>query len=104
MAAITVAEVESWLGAQLSPSDKDSMGAVVSAINITVTNWHGGADSWSERIHHGAVMLAAHVWRRRGTPAGVAAFNEDGVAYVQKHDPQVARLLGLGGWTFPRVG
>ena len=49
-------------------------------------------------------MLAAHLWRRRATPGGVAALTDEGTTYVQRHDPQAAMLLGLGGWTAPAVG
>ncbi|WP_306593908.1 hypothetical protein [Corynebacterium striatum] len=104
MSAISTSEVSTWLGVNIAGEDAEAMDTAVQAVNATVTNWHGDADQWSDRIHHGAVMLAAHLWRRRGTPAGVANFTEDGIAYVQKHDPQVAMLLGLGGWTIPRVG
>lgn len=104
MEAITAAEVEAWMDTQLTDSDRDTMGTVVKAVNATVTKWHGEPAGWTDRIHTGAVMLAAHLWRRRGTPAGVAAFHEDGVSYVQKSDPHVSMLLGLGGWTIPRVG
>lgn len=104
MADVTTGEVEAWLGVDLTDEDSSVMDTIIQPVNVTVTNWHGSPDNWSERVHHGAVMLAAHLWRRRGTPGGVAAFGEDGMAYVQKHDPQVAMLLGLGGWTTPRVG
>lgn len=104
MSGVTSNDVEEWLGTSLTEKDKKVLGTITQPVNVTVTDWHGSPDTWNERIQQGAVMLAAHLWRRRGTPAGVASFGEDGVAYVQKHDPQVAMLLGLGGWTTPRVG
>lgn len=52
----------------------------------------------------GATMLAARLYRRRNSPEGVASFTQDGAVYVQKSDPDVAMLLGLGSWSMPVVG
>ena len=48
-------------------------------------------------------MMAATVWRRRATPDGVAAFG-DLTAFVQRHDPDANRLLGIGPYRVPKVG
>lgn len=101
---LTPDTVASWLGIELSTEERGAMDSVVIAVTVTVTDWHGPAHTWSFRVVLGAIMLAAHLWRRRGTPGGVAGFTEEGVSYVQRHDPQAAMLLGLGGWTRPAVG
>lgn len=44
----------------------------------------------------GTKMLAARWYQRRSSPNGVASFGEFGTAYVMRHDPDIARLLGLG--------
>lgn len=96
--------VATWLGTDFTDEELDVMEQVVTAVTVTVTDWHGSPDSWSPRVILGSILLAAHLWRRRGTPGGVAGFTEEGVSYVQRHDPQAAMLLGLGGWTRPAVG
>lgn len=101
---ITLADLESWLAIHLAGNERAVAEAIIEAVNVTVTKWHGAPDTWEKRFHTGAVMLAAHLWHRRGTPGGVTAFGDEGRMYVQKHDPQAAMLLGLGGWTIPRVG
>jgi hypothetical protein len=52
----------------------------------------------------GAAMLAARLWRRRNSPEGVATFTADGAVYVQRNDPDVAMLLGIGSYAPPVVG
>lgn len=106
MSKIEASEVLAWLGidALSDTAEQQALEGIVSAVNVTVTDWHGDPNAWSDRIHTGAVMLAAHLWRRRATPGGVAALTDEGTTYVQRHDPQAAMLLGLGGWTAPAVG
>lgn len=82
-----------------------ALAPIVAAVNSRVAGWLGyaAADEWAADHVLGAVMLAAHLYRRRNTPGGVEQFNELGVAYVQKSDPHVSMLLGLGAWTKPVV-
>lgn len=82
-----------------------ALAPIVAAVNSRVAGWLGYAngDEWAADHVLGAVMLAAHLYRRRNTPGGVEQFNELGVAYVQKSDPHVSMLLGLGAWTKPVV-
>jgi hypothetical protein len=49
-------------------------------------------------------MLAARLYRRRNSPEGVATFTADGAVYVQRNDPDVGMLLGIGSWAPPVVG
>lgn len=100
---ITRADVEGHLG--VSPaSDRDVIhldrvtAAVVSWVerNVVVDDLGHGAEH-----ELGAILLAARLYARRGSPLGVAAFAELGAAYVSRHDPDVERLLGLGK---PKVG
>lgn len=49
----------------------------------------------------GTVMLAARWYARRSSSQGIASFGDFGPAYVQKTDPDVSSLLGLGR---PSVG
>lgn len=96
---IAADEVEKWLGENLTTDDKEVMDTVVKAVIATVTKWHGEPKTWNDRIKTGAIMLAAHLWRRRSSGGNaLSAFNTDGAGYIARHDPQAAMLLGLGGW------
>lgn len=63
-----------------------------------------GATVWADSTYLGALMLAARLVRRANSPAGIEAFLESGVAYVQRTDPDVASLLRLGSFAPPMTG
>ena len=91
--------------------DDDALGDVVKAVNALVRGWPVSErattrdlSDWPDNIVTGANMLAARLWRRRDTPAGVVAFGDAGAVYVQRNDPDVAMLLELGAWARPAVG
>ena len=95
---------------ELSDADKRYLERTVTAVN----SWLGDPDTgvldqpasgaeWPAHLKHGATMMAATVWRRRATPDGVAAFG-DLTAFVQRHDPDANRLLGIGPYRIPKVG
>lgn len=100
---LTAETVAKWLGYEVDDVDADAMGMIIPAIKVTVTNWHGDPEKWGDRVTMGSIMLAAHLYRRRATPGGVAEFQAEGRTYVQRHDPQAAMLLGLGAWGRPVV-
>lgn len=79
---------------------------VAEAVGSLLLRWLGAPASgeWPAEIRQGALQLAARFYRRRNSPDGVAAMNELGVAYVQRNDPDLAMLLGLGAYAEPRVG
>lgn len=93
----------------LPPGDvqRELLAGPCAATIALVSSWHDLPDDpadWPAHRHEGAVMLAARLHRRRNSPSGVEAFNEMGAVYVQRNDPDVALLLGLGAHTEPRVG
>lgn len=57
--------------------------------------------AWPAYITTGGIMLATRLWRRKDSPSGVEAFTDGSAFYVQRNDPDVARLLKL---TLPGVG
>lgn len=63
-----------------------------------------GATVWAADTYLGALMYAARLVRRANSPAGIEAFFETGVAYVQRTDPDVAVLLRLGSASVPMTG
>lgn len=98
--------VAEHLGMRADDPHRAELAAPVAAVNAKVRQWHeyGAEDTWTDSHLLGATMLAAHLHRRRNTPGGVESFNEMGAQYVQRSDPHVSMLLGLGGWTAPKVG
>lgn len=44
----------------------------------------------------GTAMLANRWYARRASPLGVAGYSEFGTSELLRHDPDIAKLLGLG--------
>lgn len=87
----------------------DAVAEVVAAVNSMVAIPFGwlaptASGEWAPHHVHGATMLAARLYRRRHSPAGVETFGAEGAVYVQRNDPDVAMLLGLGAYARPVVG
>ena len=51
-------------------------------------------------VYQAGIMLAAKLYRRRNSPAGIEAF-ADSVAYVSRYDPEVERFLRSQNWRRP---
>jgi hypothetical protein len=75
--------------------------ATVAAVNEWVDE-HARSKPASRTL--GATMLGARLYRRRNSIDGVATFTAEGAAYVQRNDPDVAMLLGIGAYAPPVVG
>ena len=104
MSATTVQRVGEHL--RIDPGST-GLADTVSAVNSLMADWSaptGEAGAWSDRQAHGATMLAARIYRRRNSPAGVESIGELGPTYVSRFDPDLDMLLGLGHWQPPRVG
>lgn len=56
-----------------------------------------------DAVRQGAVLVAARLYSRRGSPVGVASFGDFG-ASVPRLDPDAERLLGVGRYAAPQVG
>jgi hypothetical protein len=91
--------------------DDVRLASIVAAVNAKVRRWPcvepaRGAEDWTdaEDVVEGANLLASRLFRRKNSPAGVEAFGADGLAYVQRSDPDIAMMLGLGPWQGPAVG
>lgn len=90
-------------------TDDTALGDVVAGVNALVRTWRcaqaaQGAAEWPANVELGANMMAGRLFRRRESPAGVAAFGDMGAVYVMRNDPDVAMLLGLGSWSSPGLG
>lgn len=85
----------------------DAVNDVVRGLPIAQPLPDLGADppgAWSGRVVEGATLLAARLFRRRNSPAGVEAMGTDGAVYVMRSDPDIAMLLQLGPWRPPVIG
>lgn len=90
-------------------TDDDRITDALTAVNYMVRGWpcsaaSSGAEAFTPNVTEGATMLAGRLFRRRESPAGVAAFGELGPVYVMRNDPDVAMLLSLGSWARPQIG
>jgi hypothetical protein len=100
-APTTAAAVASSLSMPAGTESEDKVAAEVAAVNALVPRM---ATTPADAQSLGARMLAARLYRRRSSPEGVATFTADGAAYVQRNDPDIAMLLGIGSWAPPVVG
>jgi anti-sigma factor RsiW len=75
--------------------------ATVAAVNALVPRLATSPPAAQEL---GALLLAARLYRRRNSPEGVATFTADGAMYVQRNDPDIGLLLGIGAYAPPVVG
>jgi hypothetical protein len=96
-------------------ADDELIGNAVDAVNVWVARLPARtyaptptppvAGVWSPDMTLGANMLAGRWYRRRNSPGGIESFSDlGGAVYVQRNDPDVAMLLGLGAYARPMVG
>lgn len=89
-------------------ADDDLIQDAVDAANAWISTLPGPQqinEDWFPNLVQGGVMLAARLFRRRNSPAGVEAFSDlGGAVYVQRNDPDIAMMLGLGPYARPRTG
>lgn len=83
-------------------TDDEELDKVVGAVNSLINRWKDSADKPEYRF--AATMLAARVYRRRNSPAGVEALGEAGPVYVSRYDPDLSMMLGINSWGLPKVG
>lgn len=84
--------------------DMEPVAAAVRALVATYVDAPAPGHDWPDNIRLGAVMLAARVYRRRNSPAGVESLGEMGPVYISRNDPDLAQLLQIGRYAPPRVG
>jgi hypothetical protein len=106
---LTGADVHAWLKSKDTPADAAELAMVVAATvdyvdGLPVVRDSANPAVWSASVKLGAAMLAARLFRRRNSPAGIEGMTEAGTSYVARHDPDVSRLLKLDGSTAPAVG
>lgn len=108
---VSLGTVKSELGYTTVDAARDArLQLRVDAVNAWVRQLPVASDSltysatppaWPPYVTMGATMLATRLWRRKDSPSGVEAFTDGTAFYVQRNDPDVARLLKL---TLPGVG
>lgn len=106
----TLALVKAHL-AMTDSRDDARVTTIVDAVNHLVRCWPVSTPAVDEAdwtgvpdAVEGATMLAARLWRRKGSPAGVEAMGTLGAAYVMRNDPDIAMLLQMGPYSGPQVG
>lgn len=106
MELLTVEKVADQLGL-VGTSHDDELGPVIAAVEALVTSYNeapADGEQWPANLQLGAVMLAARIYRRRNSPAGVESMGEIGPVYVSRNDPDLAQLLKIGKYAPPKVG
>lgn len=99
--------VAAYLGLSPSATELDELAEVAEAVTALVVAYRGlpdDGDDWPANVSLGAKMLAARLYRRRNSPAGVEALGELGPVYVSRNDPDLSQLLELGRYAPPKVG
>ena len=101
--------VKGWLRLpDTDTADDDLIAACTAATNewVAATAYVKGLPEpaeWPADVTLGATMLAARLYRRRNTPAGIESI-ADGAVYVPRRDSDVDSMLHMGAWAPPRVG
>jgi hypothetical protein len=95
---VTATDVAGWSGVQmheLTTVEQDRLEATLAAVTAHVEHHclpalelARGAD-----FDQAVIMQTARLWKRRGSPEGVAGFGDLGTVYVTRLDHDVARLL-----------
>lgn len=97
---------------KLTEGDTDDatyLEGIVSAVNafvrhLPIATTVRDLETWPADLVTGANMLAARLYRRRNSPAGLETFGDLGASYVQRYDPDVSQLLALGSHSYPAIG
>lgn len=98
-------QVAGYLG--LGARELDELVPVVDAVTALLVTYRGApgdGEEWPANVKLGATMLAARIYRRRNSPAGVESLGEMGPVYVSRNDPDLAQLLQIGRYAPPMVG
>lgn len=101
---ITAEDVKGWLKLAADDAADDA----ILAECVAATNaWVSGIpyvvgppalpEPWPDDVNLGATMLAARLYRRRNSPAGLELL-DGGVVYTDRRDADVDKLLHLGRW------
>lgn len=99
--------VAGWLTSVDTATPNQVQTDTTAAVNAVVRRFlavPADGQPWPSDHVVGAVMLAGRIYTRRNSPAGVAMFGAEGAVYVQRNDPDVAMLLGLGPYAPLAVG
>lgn len=81
---------------------RDYLESLAAAVTTLVARYSTSTPTPTQQI--GGLMLAARLYRRRNSPAGVEVLGDLGATYVSKYDSDLAMMIGLGHYTPPRVG
>lgn len=111
---MTVADVRAWTDVTDETTDAslqlavDAVVAYVPTASVRTKAYYTPADPLAEPtpieesfdppgdIKLGGIMLAARWHDRRGATLGTTGYTEFGTGTILRHDPDIARLLGLG--------
>jgi hypothetical protein len=94
--AITTTELRSWSGVTATdPGTNDGLDEAVNAANGLVARRLRAdvPDPWPDEVHTATLIQAARIFKRRGSPEGVAGFGDLGLVRVAALDADVETML-----------
>lgn len=105
----TTDKVLGWIGLQARSigDSATSLSMVVDAVNEYLQRYDHliRADGTpTDMAEVGAVMLAARLYKRRGSPTGTDTSVDGGAIYISRIDPDIARWLEIDGYSRIVVG
>ena len=93
--AITSDELRAWSG--IIASDPATDAAIDEAVNtansLIVRRCVSFIGEWPSEVHTAALIQAARIYKRRGSPEGVANFGDFGPVIVSRIDPDIEANL-----------
>ena len=93
--AITSDELRAWSGiTAVDPATDAAINeAVNSANSLIVRRCVSFIGEWPSEVHTAALIQAARIVKRRGSPEGVANFGDFGTVFVSRLDPDIEANL-----------
>jgi hypothetical protein len=89
--AITSDELRAW--SAIVATDAATNAAIDEAVNtansLVVRRCIDFASAWPNEVHTAALIQAARIYKRRGSPEGVASFGDFGPVVVSRFDADI---------------
>lgn len=91
---VTAASVAAWGGFTAPTGDAlTRLEAVCDAVEEHIDRYYVTSDGYESTVTQAVIMQAFRLWKRRGTPEGVASFDDFGPVRVSSLDADVRTLL-----------
>lgn len=108
---VTVPDVVEWANLKsTTPAADRSLQRCLDAVTVHFTNHYDNKpndnssdpDDWTADIDLAVIMQTFRLYKRRGSPEGVAGFDDLGIITITRFDPDIAKLLD--DYMLPAIG